>query len=63
MLDPAKSFESVVNVTKAYLLARSVGGTLMLAAHLVFAYHYWLMVRRRGPERAEPAWSEGRAAS
>lgn len=62
MLDPAKSFESVVNVTKPYLLARSVGGTLMLAAHLVFAYHYWLMVRRRGPERTEPAWSEGRAA-
>lgn len=62
MLDPARSFESVVNVTKPYLLARSVGGTLMLAAHLVFAYHYWLMVRRRGPERTEPAWSEGRAA-
>ena len=52
----------MVNVTKPYLVARSVGGTLMLAAHGVFAYHYWLIVRRRGPERAGPAWSDGRAA-
>jgi cytochrome c oxidase cbb3-type subunit 1 len=62
MLDPAKPFADVVNVTKPYLIARSVGGTLMLAAHCVFAYHYWLMVRRRGPERTDPAWSDGRAA-
>ena len=63
MLDPAVPFAGVVNVTKPYLVARSVGGTLMLAAHCVFAYHYWLMVRRRGPERSEPAWAEGRAAA
>ena len=63
MLDPAVPFADVVNVTKPYLVARSVGGTLMLAAHCVFAYHYWLMVRRRGPERSEPAWAEGRAAA
>jgi cytochrome c oxidase cbb3-type subunit 1 len=63
MLDAAVPFGDVVTATKPYLVARSVGGTLMLAAHLVFAYHYWLMVRRRGPERAEPAWSEARAAA
>jgi cytochrome c oxidase cbb3-type subunit 1 len=62
MLDPARSFESVVTTTKPYLLARSVGGTLMLGAHLVFGYHYWRMVRGRGPERAAPAWSEGGVA-
>jgi cytochrome c oxidase cbb3-type subunit 1 len=62
MLDAGKPFADVVDVTKPYLVARSVGGTLMLAAHAVFAYHYWLTVRRRGPERLEPAWSDGRAA-
>lgn len=62
MLDAAKPFGDVVNVTKPYLVARTAGGTLMLAAHGVFAYHYWLMVRRRGPERQTPAWSDGRAA-
>jgi cytochrome c oxidase cbb3-type subunit 1 len=59
MLDPARPFADVVNVTKPYLIARSVGGTLMLLAHCVFGYHYWLMVRRRGPETA---WTDGRAA-
>ena len=62
MLDPARSIESVVTLTKPYLLARSVGGTLMLGAHLIFAYHYWRMVRGGGPERPLPAWSEGRVA-
>ena len=62
MLDAAKPFADVVNVTKPYLVARSVSGTLLLSAHLVFAYHYWLMVRGRGPQRAEPAWSDGRTA-
>jgi len=51
MLNAARPFGDVVNATKPYLLARSVGGAMMLAAHLVFAYHYWLMVRRRGPAR------------
>lgn len=55
MLDAARPFGDVVDATKPYLLARSVGGAMMLAAHLVFAYHYWLMVRRRGPARGEPA--------
>jgi cytochrome c oxidase cbb3-type subunit 1 len=59
MLDAARPFGDVVNATKPYLLARSVGGAMMLAAHLVFAYHYWLMVRRRGPEPGETARAEG----
>jgi len=62
MLDAARPFGDVVSVTKPYLVARSVGGAMMMAAHCVFAYHYWLMVRRRGPEPQEPAWAEGRAA-
>jgi hypothetical protein len=40
-----------------------VGGSLMVLAHFVFAYHYWLMVTRRGPLRTEPAWSDRRSYS
>jgi cytochrome c oxidase cbb3-type subunit I len=61
MLDPARPFADVVTVTKPYLVARSVGGALMLAAHLVFAYHYWLMVRR-APAGGAPVPAEGEAA-
>ena len=59
-LDAARPFMDSVNLTKPYLVARSVGGTLMLAANVIFAWHYWLAVRRRGKERLEPAWSEAR---
>ena len=59
MLDASRPFMDSVNVTKPYLIARSVGGTLMLAANATFAWHYWLVVRRRGMERLEPAWSAG----
>jgi cytochrome c oxidase cbb3-type subunit I len=62
MLDAARPFGDVVGVTTPYLLARSVGGTLMLAAHLVFAYHYWLMVRRRAAAGGAPARAEGSGA-
>jgi cytochrome c oxidase cbb3-type subunit 1 len=58
MLNGARPFMESVNLTKPYLVARSVGGTLMLAANVIFAYHYWLAVRRRGSARAEPAWSD-----
>ena len=62
MLDPARSFESVVRVTIPFLHARTLGGAMMLAAHCIFGWHYWLMVRGGGPERGEPAWSEGGTA-
>lgn len=61
MLDASRPFMDSVNVTKPYLLARTLGGALMVLSHLVFAYHYWLMVNRRGPLRREPAWSDRRS--
>jgi cytochrome c oxidase cbb3-type subunit 1 len=61
MLDASRPFMDSVNLTKPYLVARSVGGTLMVAAHIVFAYHYWKMVRRRGQARLDPAWSDRRS--
>ena len=61
MLDASRPFMESVELTKPYLWARSVGGTLMLAAHFIFAWHYWRMVRRRGAARSEPAWSDRRS--
>lgn len=61
MLDPARPFMESVNVTKPYLVGRTIGGTLMTVAHFVFAYHYWLMVTKRGQQRHEPAWSDRRS--
>jgi cytochrome c oxidase cbb3-type subunit 1 len=58
MLDGARPFMDAVNLTKPYLVGRTVGGTLMLGANVIFAYHYWLAVRRRGKQRLEPAWSD-----
>lgn len=58
MLDGARPFMDAVNLTKPYLIGRTVGGALMLGANVIFAYHYWLAVRRRGKPRLEPAWSD-----
>lgn len=37
--NPAGSFEASLRVTLPYLVARSVGGSLMLASHLLFVYN------------------------
>ncbi|MEE4361018.1 MAG: cbb3-type cytochrome c oxidase subunit I [Pseudomonadales bacterium] len=39
MLDPDRPFMDSVAVTQPYLIARSVGGSLMTAGHLVFVVH------------------------
>ena len=59
-LDGARPFMDAVSLTAPFLLARTVGGALMVAGHVVFAYHYVLAVRRRGRARLEPAWAERR---
>ena len=43
-----------VNITKPYLLVRSIGGGLMTLGHLVFALNVALMLTRRGEERRGP---------
>jgi cytochrome c oxidase cbb3-type subunit 1 len=63
MLDPSRPFIETVALTRPYLTARTVGGALMVLSHLVFAYHYLIMVRRRGAPRVEPAWSDRRSYS
>lgn len=43
LLDPARPFMESVTLTLPYLKGRSLGGLLMTAGHLVFAYHFALM--------------------
>jgi cytochrome c oxidase cbb3-type subunit 1 len=57
MLDPARPFVDSVTVTIPYLHARTLGGALMTAAHVVFAGHFWAMVTRRGPARTTAPWA------
>jgi cytochrome c oxidase cbb3-type subunit 1 len=51
MLDAARPFMDSVLVTKPYLVGRSVGGSLMTLGHLIFAWHFILMLGRRGEAR------------
>ena len=54
MLDIATPFMEIVALTVPYLSARSVGGILMTAGHLVFAVHFFMVLGRVGPKRALP---------
>ena len=45
MGDPSSTWEQVVAAMKPGLVGRSVGGALLTAGHLVFAWHVWLMFR------------------
>ncbi len=55
MLDASRPFMDSVTLTIPYLYWRSVGGSLMLLSHLIFAAHVFVMVLRFGPTRAGAA--------
>ena len=52
MLDATRPFADSVRVTMPYLAARSVGGGLMVAGHLLFAAHFAVALLRR--DAAQP---------
>lgn len=56
MLDATRPFIESVRVTIPYLHVRSLGGTLMTLAHMVFAVHLVAISRAWGPERAGVPW-------
>ncbi len=60
LLDPAIPFQVSVERSMLGLYARSVGGLLLSAGHLVFAWHFWLMVRMPSsvPRRTRPPFHE-----
>jgi len=55
MLDPARPFMDSVAVTLPWLEARTVGGVLMTAGHVVFAAHFLAMLFAFGPRRGSAA--------
>lgn len=60
LVDPTVPFQRSVEVTLPGLVARSIAGLILTAGHLVFAYHYWLMVRGRRPAPERPPLYEVR---
>jgi cytochrome c oxidase cbb3-type subunit I len=59
LLDPATPFEESVRVTLPGLWGRSLGGLILTVGHVVFAYHFWIMVRKtERAERARPPFHE-----
>jgi cytochrome c oxidase cbb3-type subunit I len=55
MLDATRPFLDSVAVTLPWLKARSIGGALMTAGHVVFAVHFLAMVFDLGPRRDRAA--------
>ena len=45
LLDPQLPFQISVERTIPGLYGRSLGGVILTIGHLVFAYHFWIMVR------------------
>lgn len=48
--NPEGSFQASLEVTIPYLMGRSVGGTMMLLAHLIFAFNIWELLRIKKPQ-------------
>jgi cytochrome c oxidase cbb3-type subunit 1 len=55
MLDATRPFLDSVAITLPWLKARSIGGALMTAGHVVFAVHFLAMVFDLGPRRYRAA--------
>ena len=60
LLDPKLPFQVSVERTIAGLYGRSIGGWILTIGHVIFAYHFWLMVRmpRGVPLRNRPPFHE-----
>ncbi len=56
LITPSVPFVDVIALTSPYLWGRSIGGIMMTAGHLIFAYHFVRVVYRAGPLRFAPAW-------
>ncbi|HEY9517411.1 MAG TPA: cbb3-type cytochrome c oxidase subunit I [Gemmatimonadaceae bacterium] len=60
LLDPQVPFQRSVEITLPGLWIRSVAGLVLTAGHLVFAWHYWRMLRGPVPAREVPPFHETR---
>lgn len=53
--DASTPFMDVVRATKPWLWGRTIGGTLMMVGHFIFAYQFFMIIKRAGPRRFAPA--------
>jgi cytochrome c oxidase cbb3-type subunit 1 len=62
LLDPQLPFQVSVERTVPGLVLRSVAGVILTIGHIVFAYHFWLMVRmpRGAPTPDRPPLHDSR---
>lgn len=60
LLDPREPFRTSVEVVAPWLTARSIAALLLTAGHLVFAWHYWRMVRSPPAVAGIPQWHAAR---
>lgn len=60
MLDPQTPFQRAVEVTIPGLYARSFAGLVLTTGHILFALHYWSMVRGKAPAAESPPFHEAR---
>jgi cytochrome c oxidase cbb3-type subunit 1 len=60
LLDAKQSFQVSVTRSLPGLYGRSLGGLLMTVGHFVFAWHFWLMVKRQdlANRRSRPPFHE-----
>jgi cytochrome c oxidase cbb3-type subunit 1 len=54
LLDADTAFMDIVRMTLPYLEARSVGGALMTLGHLVFVFHFMVMLLHKGKKQDHP---------
>ncbi len=59
-LDPTVPFQRSVEITIPGLIARSVAAFILTAGHVVFAWHFWRIVRGEGRPRRLPVLHEVR---
>lgn len=58
LLDPAKPFQAAVEATLPYLWIRSGAALMISLGHLIFMYHVYLLLTRKGPVHVMPPFYE-----
>ena len=56
-VDNIPFIESVI-MMRSYWVWRAIGGTLMFISHLLFAYNFYYMVKKRQVSLNKPAWQK-----
>ncbi|MCK6529922.1 cbb3-type cytochrome c oxidase subunit I [Myxococcota bacterium] len=60
LMDPQVPFQASVEAAAPWLAVRSLAGVVLTAAHLVFAWHLWKVLRRAPTVGPLPPWHDPR---